>query len=180
MESRKMDIDIERFCCQVIQDLYRNKGQEKTAILFSVRIDLDYYPSDDWKGYRKHKEVCQRFSVLYIPGGYTKVFYREDNNYAPEVAGQWTKIADHDSCWRDNWDEARKNLWAVTDYWQEKFGIDPMKVSRFSSIENIKEFKIADYRSNDINQRGKNYWIYNIEHNQETNEISIIGKDVKL
>jgi hypothetical protein len=179
MESRTLDINPEKFATQIVDDLYRrNPDKKDMAIMFSFRYDLDYYPPENKK--EKHREAKLFFSILYVPGGYTKVFYRADTMFTSRgVEGTWEMVGDHDSCWRDNLDKARKALWDITDRWKTKYNIDPNQVMKFSSVESISEFRVIEYRANQWKQGKGQSRLYKIIKHPEFNQIIIVGSDYR-
>lgn len=106
--ARAITVNLEDAATEIFESLVKHKALAKeTALAISVRVQYDHYG-------RSNKSVCKLLKVIYFsPLNYTKVMWRESEFTQFGWEGEYTLIANHDSCWREAWEPVNSRKEAI-------------------------------------------------------------------
>jgi hypothetical protein len=126
-----IQLDLEHVVCKFFQGCIKGHAMaEDTALYIGLRAEFCTYldqPDDS---------VCKMFHIIYFsPSNYTRVMYRMDEFRDLRIPGNYTLIADHDSCWRNNWSRIEHDMEALVVDLKTRFG--DVKIVDETSIESI-------------------------------------------
>lgn len=75
---------------------------KNSALHVSIRFQMNWYEPTE-------HSICKLFHFIYFsPSNYTKVYFRESEFAECQSEGVYELVADHDSCWREAWDIAKR------------------------------------------------------------------------
>lgn len=129
-------LDVEQFVCKFFQGCIKGRDMaEHTALYIGLRAEFSTYldqPNDS---------ICKMFHIVYFsPANYTRVMYRMDEFRDRYIPGNYKLIADHDSCWRNNWSHIEHDMEGMVVDLQTRFG--DVKIVDGTSIESVSLLKI--------------------------------------
>lgn len=106
--ARAITVNLEEAATTIFQSLVKGKEiARENALAISVRVQYDHYG-------RSNKSTCKLLKVIYFsPSNYTKVMWRESEFAQYWWEGEYTLVADHDSCWREAWEPINSRKEAI-------------------------------------------------------------------
>jgi hypothetical protein len=138
--SSGIHMELEGVITAMFQSLVKDKAEvrKNSALAVSIRVQFNY-----WGG-RQDRSVCRLFKVIYFsPNNYTKVMWRNTEFTDFEWEGEYTLIGDHDSCWRDNWEELTRARRALRN--ELTLSLSKAAQSRLAKgTERLSEFTVID------------------------------------
>ena len=150
-------LDVEQFVCKFFQGCIKGRDMaEHTALYIGLRAEFSTYldqPNDS---------ICKMFHIIYFsPANYTRVMYRCSNFADQRAPGNYKLIADHDSCWRNNWSHIEHEMEGMVVGLQTQFG--DVKIVDETSIEYVSLLKVGRSIPSNYQRATKSYGLSTIE-----------------
>ena len=157
--------NIEDVVGMFVEEFFRGGIEpHKKALHVSVRYQLDWYD--------EQVSVCKLFHFIYYsPTNYTKVYFRESEFADCSHAGEYKLVADHDSCWRDSWDDANRRAYEISAELRKNHPeLNKNNVSKHVSLDRVQLLAISDFTPN--HQRSN----YVVKKDGKFTSITVIDK----